>query len=68
MTLNKAIRRKYRFKSPNKSYYGSHLLKLLTTFGVKAAQRHYTDKEIDKALRAVQQEFEKRLYGEEWGE
>lgn len=62
MTLNKAIKRKHRIKSSNKSYYGTQLLYLLTTFGVKAAQRFYSDKEIDKALRAVQQEFEKTLY------
>ena len=63
MALKKAVKRKYRPKSSNKSYYGSHLLYLLTTFGVQAVIHHYPDVDLDEALRALQQEFDKKYYG-----
>lgn len=63
MALKKAVKRKYRPKSSNKSYYGSHLLYLLTTFGVQATIHHYPDVDLDEALRALQQEFDKKYYG-----
>ena len=45
-----------------KTLYGTHLLYLLATLGVQAVKDQYPDVDLDEALRALQQEFDKKYY------